>query len=65
MMDSQKAVTASMLNKQGQKILIRKCSKAEPNVRGMYDVLGYRYYLFIQKSALPENDAQRNEITEE
>ena len=60
-MNSQKAVTATMMNKQGQKILIRKCSKPEPNVREIYDALGYKYYPFIRKSVLPENEDRKNE----
>jgi len=63
-MNSQKAVTASMLDKQGRKILIRKCSRPEPNVREIYDAFGYKYYPFIRKSVLPENDDRKNEITE-
>jgi transposase len=62
-MNSQKAVTASMLNKHGQKILIRKCSKPESNVREIYDALGYKYYPFIRKSVLPENEKQKAENT--
>jgi hypothetical protein len=54
---------ASPVNKQGRNILIRKCSKPEPNVREIYDALGYKYYPFIRKSVLPENDDRNNETT--
>jgi transposase len=59
--NSQKAVTATMLDKQGRKILIRKCSKPEPQVKEIYDALGYKYYPFIRKSVLPENEDRKNE----
>ena len=69
-MNSQKVVTASMLDKQGRKILIRKCSKPEPNVKEIYDALGYKQYPFIKKSlpvrqtgVLPENEDGKNEST--
>jgi transposase len=60
-MNSQKAVTATMLDKQGRKILIRKCSKPEAQVKEIYDALRYKYYPFIRKSVLPENEHQKNE----
>jgi transposase len=60
-MNSQKAVTATMLDKQGRKILIRKCSKPEAQVKEIYDALGYKYYPFLRKSVLPENEHQKNE----
>jgi transposase len=60
-MNSQKAVTATMLDKQGRKIFIRKCSKPEVQVKEIYDALGYKYYPFIRKSVLPENEHQKNE----
>lgn len=60
-MNSQKAVTATMLDKQGRKIFIRKCSKPEANAREIYDALGYKYYPFLRKSVLPENQSQKIE----
>ncbi len=60
-MNSQKAVTATMLDKQGRKIFIRKCSKPESRAKEIYDALGYKYYPFIRKSVLPENEHQKNE----
>ncbi len=60
-MNSQKAVTATMLDKQGRKIFIRKCSKPEVQVKEIYDALGYKYYPFIRKSVLPENVDRKDE----
>jgi hypothetical protein len=39
-MNSQKAVTASIPDKEGRKNLIPKCSKPEPNVKEIFDALG-------------------------
>jgi transposase len=61
-MNTQKAVTVTMLDKQSRKIHIRKCTKPEPQVTEIYNALGYKYYPFIRKSVLPENENQKSEI---
>jgi len=60
-MDTQKAVTATLLDKQGRKLYIRKCTNPEPKAREIYDALNYKWYPFIRKSVLPENDFEKNE----
>ncbi len=61
-MNTQKAVTVTMLDKQSRKIYIRKCTKPEPQVSEIYNALGYKYYPFIRKSVLPENKMKNSEI---
>lgn len=61
-MNTQKAVTVTMLDKQSRKICIRKCTKPEPQVSEIYNALGYKYYPFIRKSVLPENKMRNSEI---
>ena len=53
-MNTQKAATITMQNKNDQKIYIRKCSKPETKTREIYDALGYKYQPWIRKSVLPE-----------
>jgi transposase len=60
-MNTQKAATVTMLDKQGRKLYIRKCSNPEQQAREIYDALGYKYYPFIRKSVLPENDSKKIE----
>lgn len=53
-MNTQKAATITMQNKNDQKIYIRKCSKPETKAREIYDALGYKNQPWIRKSVLPE-----------
>jgi hypothetical protein len=53
-MNTQKAVTSTILNNQGQKIIIRKCSNPIKDVKEIYDALNYKYQPYIKKSVLPE-----------
>jgi transposase len=53
-MNTQKAATVTMQDKNDQKIYIRKCSKPETKAREIYDALGYKYQPWIRKSVLPE-----------
>ncbi len=61
-MNTQKAVTVTMLDKQSRKIYIRKCTKPEPQVSQIYNALGYKYYPFIRKYVLPENKMTNRQI---
>ena len=53
-MNTQKAATVTMQDKNDRKIYIRKCSKPEAKAREIYDALGYKHQLWIRKSVLPE-----------
>lgn len=53
-MNTQKAATITMQDKNDQKIYIRKCSKPETKAREIYDALGYKHQPWIRKSVLPE-----------
>jgi len=53
-MNTQKAATVTMQDKDDHKIYIRKCSKPQAKAREIYDALGYKYQPWIRKSVLPE-----------
>lgn len=53
-MNTQKAATVTMKDKNDQKIFIRKCTNPEPKVTEIYNALGYKHYPFVKKSVLPE-----------
>ncbi|KAF0236252.1 MAG: transposase IS4 family [Prolixibacteraceae bacterium] len=70
-MNTQKAVTVTMQNKNDRKIYIRKCSKPETKVREIYDALGYKYQPWIRKSlpvrqtgVLPEKQSRKTVDTD-
>ena len=60
-MNSQKAVTVTMQDKNDKKIFIRKCSRPEPKVNEIYNALGYKHYPFLKKSVLPETVSRKNQ----
>lgn len=60
-MNTQKAVTVTMLDKQSRKLFIRKCTNPSPKAREIYDALGFKWYPFLKKSVLPENEYRKNE----
>ena len=60
-MNSQKAVTVTMQDKNDKKIFIRKCSRPEPKVTEIYNALGYKHYPFLKKSVLPETVSRKNQ----
>ena len=41
--------------------MLKYSSKPGPNVKEIYDALGYKQYPFIKKSALPENEGEKIE----
>ena len=49
-MNTQKAATVTMQDKNDKKIYIRKCSKPETKAHEIYDALGYKYQPWIRKS---------------
>lgn len=54
-MNTQKTVTSSMINKKKQKIIIRTCSIPTIKTKQIYDALNYKYVPFNKlKSVLPE-----------
>jgi len=54
-MNIQKIVTSSMMNKKKQKIVIRTCSVPSVKTKQIYDALNYKYAPFYRlKSVLPE-----------
>lgn len=54
-MNTQKTVTNSMMNKKKQKIIIRTCSVPSVKTKQIYDALNYKYAPFNRlKSVLPE-----------
>jgi len=63
-MNTQKAATVTMQDKDDQKIYIRKCSKPEAKASEIYDALGYRHQPWIKKSVLPEKQIQKTEPPE-
>ena len=63
-MNTQKAATVTMQDKDDQKIYIRKCSKPEATSCEIYDALSYKHHLWIKKSVLPEKQIQKFEPPE-
>ena len=63
-MNTQKAATVTMQDKNDQKIYIRKCSKPETKAREIYDALGYKYQPCIRKSVLPEKQYRETDNTD-
>jgi len=53
-MNTQKAATVTIKDKNDQKIFIRKCTCPESKVTEIYNALGYKHYPFVKKSVLPE-----------
>jgi transposase len=60
-MNTQKAATVTMQDKNDQKIYIRKCSKPETKAREIYDALGYKHQPWIRKSVLPEKQHRKTD----
>jgi len=60
-MNTQKAATVTVKDKNDQKIFIRKCTTPEPKAAEIYNALGYKHYPFVKKSVLPENQDRKNE----
>jgi transposase len=60
-MNTQKAATVTMQDKNDKKIFIRKCSRPEPKVSEIYNALGYKHYPFLGKSVLPETVFRKNQ----
>jgi len=60
-MNTQKAATVTMQDKQDRKIFIRKCSKPEAKALEIYQALGYKQQPWVKKSVLPEKQNQKNE----
>ena len=63
-MNTQKAATVTMQDKDDQKIYIRKCSRPEAKASEIYDALNYKYQPWIRKSVLPEKEIQKMEPPE-
>ena len=63
-MNTQKAATVTMQDKDDQKIYIRKCSRPEAKASEIYDALNYKYQPWIRKSVLPEKEIQKIEPPE-
>ena len=63
-MNTQKAATVTMKDKNNQKIFIRKCTSAEPKVTEIYDALGYKHYPFVKKSVVPETVNRNKQATD-
>jgi len=47
-MNTQKIVTNTMLNKEGNKIIIRTCSRPNQEVKKIYDAMGYKELPFYR-----------------
>ena len=60
-MNTQKAATVTMQDKNDKKIFIRKCSRPEAKVSEIYTALGYKHYPFLKKSVLPETVDRKTE----
>lgn len=60
-MNTQKAATVTMQDKDDQKIYIRKCSRPEAKASEIYDALNYKHQPWIRKSVLPEKEIQKIE----
>lgn len=63
-MNTQKAATVTMQDKDDQKIYIRKCSKPEAKACEIYDALNYKHQPWIKKSVLPEKQIPKTEPPE-
>jgi len=54
-MNTQKTVTTTIMNKKKQKLLIRTCSIPDVKAKQIYEALNYKYVPFNRlKSVLPE-----------
>jgi hypothetical protein len=61
-MKTQKCVTTTIENDREQTLCIRRCSEPIPNVKIIYDSLGYTYAPFIRKKfVVPRTDVEKNE----
>ncbi|MCX6259150.1 MAG: transposase, partial [Bacteroidia bacterium] len=60
-MNTQKAATVTMKDKNDQKIFIRKCTTPETKAAEIYNALGYKHYPFVKKSVLPEKVDRKTE----
>jgi transposase len=60
-MNTQKAATVTMQDKDDHKIYIRKCSRPEAKASEIYDALCYRHQPWIRKSVLPEKEIRKIE----
>ena len=60
-MNTQKAATVTLKDKNDQKIFIRKCTTPEPKAAEIYNALGYKHYPFFKKSVLPEKVDRKTE----
>ena len=63
-MNTQRAATVTMQDKDDRKIYIRKCSKPEARASEIYDALRYKHQPWIKKSVLPEKQIPKNEPPE-
>ncbi len=63
-MNTQKAATVTMQDKEDLKIYIRKCSKPEAKASEIYDALGYKHQPWFKKSVLPEKQIRKTEPPE-
>lgn len=63
-MNTQKAATVTIQDKDDQKIYIRKCSKPEAKACEIYDALNYKHQPWIKKSVLPEKQIPKTEPLE-
>jgi len=60
-MNTQKAATVTIKDKNDPKIFIRKCTIPEPKAAEIYNALGYKHYPFVKKSVLPETVDRKSE----
>ena len=60
-MNTQKAATVTLKDKNDQKIFIRKCTTPETKAAEIYNALGYKHYPFFKKSVLPEKVDRKTE----
>ena len=60
-MNTQKAATVTIKDKNDQKIFIRKCTTPEPKAAEIYNALGYKHFPFVKKSVLPEKVVRKTE----
>ena len=63
-MNTQKAATVTIKDKDSQKIFIRKCTTPEAQVTEIYNALGYKHYPFLGKSVLPETVNRKKNATD-
>ena len=62
-MNTQKCVTTSVLNIKEETISVRQCTEPSQQVKKIFDLLNYKYALFIRKKSVVPPDEISKKVT--